>query len=68
MEARALVGERLAARSADALLARAESAEVLDSFGDGLPVEAHDDAPGGLAADVDVEEDLLLKGESWSRG
>jgi hypothetical protein len=60
VEARALVRERLAPRGADALLARAQGAEVLDRLRDGLAVEAHDDAAGGLAADVDVEEDLRV--------
>ena len=60
MEARPLVRKRLAPRGADALLSRAQSAEVLDRLGDGLAVEAHDDAAGGLAADVDVEKDLFF--------
>ena len=37
----------------------AKRAEVLDGLGHGLAVESHDDAPRGLAADVDIEEDLV---------
>lgn len=61
VEGRALVGQRFAAGRADALLAGAQGAEVLDGLRDGLAIEAHDDAAGGLAADVDVEEDLHLR-------
>ena len=59
VEARPLVRERLAPRGADALLPGAQRAEVLDGLGHGLAVESHDDAPRGLAADVDIEEDLV---------
>ena len=41
------------------LFASAQRAEVLDGLGHGLAVESHDDAPRGLAADVDIEEDLV---------
>merc|ERR1719240_1279952 len=58
VEDRALVVQRLA-RLAHALLASAESTEVLDSLGDRLAVEAHHDATRGLAIELDVKEDLV---------
>ena len=59
VELGALVVERLSAL-AHALLARAERAEVLDSLGHDVAVQAHDDAARGRAADRDVEEDLRV--------
>mmetsp|Transcript_61200 Transcript_61200/g.167941 ORF Transcript_61200/g.167941 Transcript_61200/m.167941 type:complete len:267 (+) Transcript_61200:157-957(+) len=50
--------ERLA-RLAHALLAGGERPEVLGSLGHGLAVETHHDATRGLAANLDVEEDLV---------
>ena len=47
MEFAALVSE-LTALGAHALLARAERAEVLHGFGDGVAVQAKDDAARGL--------------------
>lgn len=41
-----------------ALLARGKRPEVLDSLGDGLAVEPHDDATDGLAVDFHIEEHL----------
>ena len=58
MEHTTLVVQRLA-RRADALLASAQRAEVLDCLGHGLAVQTHDNAPGGLAANVDVEPHLV---------
>ena len=42
-----------------ALLAGGQSAEVLRGLGDGLAIEAHDDAAEGLIAVGDVEVDLV---------
>ena len=58
VEARALV-RQLLARLANALLAGAQGAEVLDRLRDGLAVEAHHNATGGLAVNLNVEEDLV---------
>ena len=44
---------------AEALLAGGEGAEVLGRLGDGLAVEAHDDAAKRLVAVGDVEVDLV---------
>jgi hypothetical protein len=44
---------------AEALLAGGQSAEVLGRLGDGLAVQAHDNAPDGLIAVLDVEVDLV---------
>lgn len=51
MEGRALITE--------ALLASGESAEVLGGLGDGLAVEAHDNAAEGLVTLLNVEVDLV---------
>ena len=51
VEGRALVTE--------ALLASGESAEVLSGLGDGLAIEADDDAAEGLVALLNVEVDLV---------
>lgn len=56
MEDGALVVQRLA-RLAIALLASAETAEVLGSLGDEIRVEFHGDAASRLASQADVEED-----------
>jgi len=56
VEATALVVEGLAG-GAGALLAGAESAEVLSGLGDGVGVELHLETAGRGAADGDVEED-----------
>mmetsp|Transcript_29599 Transcript_29599/g.76476 ORF Transcript_29599/g.76476 Transcript_29599/m.76476 type:complete len:228 (-) Transcript_29599:39-722(-) len=58
VEDAALVVQRLAAL-ASTLLTRAEGAEVLDRLGDGLAVEFHLDATGGLVTDLDIEENLV---------
>ena len=58
MEDAPLVGERLA-RRAHALLAGAQSAKVLHRLRDGLAVEAHDNAAGGLVVDRDVKKHLV---------
>jgi len=50
MEFAALVSE-LTALGAHALLARAERAEVLRGFGDGVAVQAKDDAARGLVGE-----------------
>jgi len=65
VERRSLVVERLAG-AASALLAGAESPEVLGRAGNHIGVELHDDAAGRLAADGHVEEDLRV-GSHWSR-
>jgi len=57
VEAGALVVEGLAALSS-ALLAGAESAEVLSGLGDLVGEELHDDPASGLAANGGVEENL----------
>mmetsp|Transcript_23830 Transcript_23830/g.54630 ORF Transcript_23830/g.54630 Transcript_23830/m.54630 type:complete len:222 (+) Transcript_23830:365-1030(+) len=58
VEGGALVVQRLA-RLAQTFLARRQRAEVLNSLRDGLAVQAHDDAAGGLAVDFHVEEHLV---------
>jgi hypothetical protein len=58
MEDAVLVVQRLALL-ADALLARAERAEVLGRLGHRLAVESHDDAASSFAADRHVEEHLV---------
>lgn len=52
--------ERLALL-AHALLAGAEGAEVLDGARSGLAEQAHGDATGRLAIDLDIEEHLKQK-------
>ena len=47
---------------ANALLASAEAAEVLDSLGNEVGVQLHGNATGGLASDGDVEEDTGPRG------
>ena len=56
MEGRALVVQGLA-RATDALLASAESTEVLSRTGRGVSKELHHDAADGRATDGDIEED-----------
>ena len=58
MEDGVLVAELLAAL-AHALLAGRQGAEVLDGLGHGVAEEAHDDAAGRDAVDLDVEVDLV---------
>lgn len=43
---------------AKAMLSRGELTEILGSFWDNVVEEFEDDAPGGLAVDRDVEEDV----------
>jgi hypothetical protein len=50
-------------READALLARAEAAEVLAGLRAQAREELHLDAADALAVDVDVEEDLGVAGQ-----
>ena len=44
---------------AEALLAGGQSTEVLGRLGDGLAIEAHDNAAEGLVAVLDVKVDLV---------
>jgi hypothetical protein len=62
VELAALEVQGLAARLAVALLARAESPEVLSRLGHSLAEEAHHDAACGLSVHLDVEEDLAGDG------
>lgn len=57
MEFASLEVERFAGL-ANALLARAEGAEVLCGLGDGLSEESHHNAASGFAANLNVEEDF----------
>lgn len=59
VELGALVVQGAAGHGRLALLAGAERTEILHGLGDGVAVQSHDDAPRGLAADVDIEEDLV---------
>mmetsp|Transcript_40671 Transcript_40671/g.126775 ORF Transcript_40671/g.126775 Transcript_40671/m.126775 type:complete len:232 (-) Transcript_40671:73-768(-) len=61
VEGAALVVQGLA-QLAVALLARAQGPEVLDSLGRLVSVEAHDNPPGLLPADLHVEKDLVGDG------
>jgi len=61
VEGGALVVQRLP-RGAQALLARAQAAEVLGRPGDLVGEELHDDAAGLGLADEDVEENLGVLG------
>ena len=60
VEEGALVVQRLATL-ADTLLARAKGAEVLARLGRRVRVQVEDDAPGGRAVNLDVEEHLLVR-------
>jgi hypothetical protein len=67
VEERPLVVQRLA-RLAQPLLACAEGAEVLCRLWDDVIVELEGDAPRGLVADRDVEEDPTAGGLSLALG
>jgi len=60
VEGASLKGERLPSGLADALIAQTQVLEVLTRLRDGLVEELHDNTPGRLSADRNIEEDTQL--------